>query len=83
MAVIFWDKFATTTLNNFQSYWNQPQLTDVTLATEDSKEIKAHKIILCNGSTIFQKLFYNNQDKSYFDIHEIHPTITLKTLKLL
>ena len=83
MAVIFWDKFATTTLNNFQSYWNQPLLTDVTLATENSKEIKAHKIILCNGSAMFQKLLYNSQDKSYFNIHEIHPTITFKELETI
>ena len=83
MAVIFWDKFATTTLNNFQSYWNQPQLTDVTLATENNEEIKAHKIILCNGSAMFQKLLYNSQDKSYFNIHEIHPTITFKELETI
>ena len=83
MHTICWNKFETTTRNNLQFYWSHPQFTDVTLALEEGKEIKAHKIILCNGSTFFQKLFRNSDDKKYFSIDEIHPNITFKELEII
>ena len=49
------------------------RLFDVTLATDDGKEIKAHKLILLAGSQLFMKLFVKNnptriqwQDYRYF-----------------
>ena len=36
------------------------RLFDVTLATDDGKEIKAHKLILLAGSQFFMKLFVKN-----------------------
>ena len=83
MPAICWNQFETTTRNNLQFYWSHPQFTDVTLAMEEGKEIKAHKIILCNGSTFFHKLFSNNYDKKYFNIDEIHPNITSKELEII
>ena len=83
MPSICWNHFETTTRNNFQFYWSHPEFTDVTLTSEEGKEIKAHKIILCNGSTFFHKLFGNNHDKKYFNINEIHPNITFKELEII
>ena len=83
MTVISWNEFKNTTVKNFQYFLSHPQLTDVTLAMEDNKEIKAHKIILCNGSTFFQKLFYKSPDKTYFNIREIHPTISFKEFETI
>ena len=83
MPSICWNHFETTTRNNFQFYWSHPEFTDVTLTSEEGKEIKAHKIILCNGSTFFHKLFVNNHDTKYFNIDEIHPNITFKELEII
>ena len=44
MPTVCWSQFETTTRNNLQYYWSHPQFTDVTLALEEGKEIKAHKI---------------------------------------
>ena len=83
MPTVCWSQFETTTRNNLQYYWSHPQFTDVTLALEEGKEIKAHKIILCNGSTLFQKLFSNSHEKNYFNIDDIHPKITFKELEII
>ena len=49
--------------------WDQNQLTDVTLATED-KQFQAHRILLSACSPYFRQLFINNPCQ--------HPTVFLK-----
>ena len=42
------------------------RLFDVTLATEDGQEIKAHKLILSSGSVFFNDIFLrNNHPRMY------------------
>ena len=43
-------EFQTTTTSKFQELWNDQYYSDVTLATADDKQIRAHKIILCSNS---------------------------------
>ena len=44
----------------FLNLWNEQNMTDVTLATEDDKQIHVHKVILCSGSTVFKNIIMNN-----------------------
>ena len=43
--------------NTFRRLWTSSDLTDVTLATEDGSQIKAHKVILASSSIFFENLF--------------------------
>ena len=50
-----WNDFQDQAQTSFQELRNDNDFTDVTLACED-KSIKAHKVILSAGSTVFKKL---------------------------
>ena len=43
--------------NTFRRLWTNTDLSDVTLATEDGSQIKAHKVILASTSVFFENLF--------------------------
>ena len=58
--VIGWKDFENNVLNRFQQLWNDKDLTDVTLVSEDGKQLRAHKMILSSGSYFFQNVFQRN-----------------------
>ena len=43
--------------NTFHRLWTNSDLSDVTLATEDGSQLKAHKVILASTSVFFENLF--------------------------
>ena len=55
-----WDNFETNAHNTFRNMWNDQDFTDVTLATADNHQIKAHKVILSSCSEFFRNIFVNN-----------------------
>ena len=71
--MIAWDDFEVHAPNTFRQLWNDQDFTDVTLATVDDKQVKAHKVILSSCSTFFKDILLKNQHK--------HPLIYLKDIK--
>ena len=49
--------YLTNATQTFQELWNDQDCADVTLATVDDKQVRAHKIILSSGSTFFKNIF--------------------------
>ena len=69
-----WKDFQTNTTLAFGSMWNDSDFADVTLACEDGKQIKAHKLILASASEFFYNLLKTNKHN--------HPTIFMRGMKV-
>ena len=69
-----WPDFETCTSSVFKDLLEDELFTDVTLACEDNKQIKAHKVILSSCSSFFKNIFINNSHK--------HMLIYLKGVKM-
>ena len=54
------DNFETNAPNTFRKLWNDQDFTDVTLATVDDQQIRAHKLILISCSEFFRNIFLKN-----------------------
>merc|ERR1719186_1381258 len=68
-----WNDFDSSASNSFRKLINDKHFTDVTLACEDNKQIKAHKVILSSSSPVFEKILLGNPHQ--------HPLIYLKGVK--
>ena len=55
-----WDHFETNAPNTFRKLWNDQNFADVTLATADNQQIRAHKVILSSCSEFFRNIFLKN-----------------------
>ena len=55
-----WNNFEFNIREYFKNLKKGQTLFDVTLATEDGEEIKAHKIVLSAGSDFFSDIFMRN-----------------------
>ena len=55
-----WDHSETNAPNTFRKLWNDQDFADVTLATADNKQIRAHKVILSSCSEFFKNIFLKN-----------------------
>ena len=55
-----WEKFETNAPDTFRKLWNDQYFADVTLATVDDQQIKAHKVILSFCSQFFRNIFLMN-----------------------
>ena len=70
---IGWSQFDVNTPHTFQQLWNDKDFADVTLATVDGQQVRAHKVILSSGSQFFQNIFVRNP-------HE-NPLLYLKDIR--
>merc|ERR1719309_1095065 len=52
--------FESITQNTFLNLWQNQNFSDVTLATMDNQQLKAHKIILSSCSNVFRDILLNN-----------------------
>ena len=52
--------FGINSSTTFQNYWKNEAFTDVTLATMDDQQIRAHRVILSSYSTFFNNVFVKN-----------------------
>ena len=59
-VILSWNEFATNAPKTFKQLWREQDFTDVTLATEDDQQIKAHKVILSSSSDFFRNLLLRN-----------------------
>jgi len=67
------DEFHAKIAKSFKTIYRDKKYTDLTLATADGKQIRAHKVILSSFSPFFEKILETNP-------HE-HPLIFLKGIK--
>ena len=58
--LLSWKDFATNATNTFKYLWNDQDFADVTLATMDDQQIRAHKVILSSVSPFFKNILLNN-----------------------
>ena len=61
MKLIEWGKYDTISNSTFENLYEDELFTDVTLACEGNKKIKAHKIILSVCSNILKEILRDNQ----------------------
>jgi len=61
-----WNEFETNIRQAFMGLREKENLFDVTLATDDGQQIKAHKIILSAGSNFFSEIFRKTKHPSPF-----------------
>ena len=57
LLALVWNQFQVNAPHTFLQLWNNQDFTDVTLATVDDQQIRAHKVILSSGSLFFQNIF--------------------------
>ena len=68
-----WNEFQNIVVGAFEDLRNDGDLTDVTLACEDGKQIETHKIILAAASPFFLDILKRNKHP--------HPLIYMKGVK--
>ena len=68
-----WNEFNSCTSSTFQDLFTDTEFTDVTLATDDDKQLKAHKVILSSCSPFFRRVLLKNPHQ--------HPLLFLKGVK--
>ena len=68
-----WNDFKENISASFGDFRTDRDLTDVTLACEDGKQVEAHKVILAASSPFFMNLLKKNKHS--------HPLIYMKGLK--
>ncbi|KYN19034.1 PREDICTED: protein tramtrack, beta isoform-like [Trachymyrmex cornetzi] len=67
-----WNNHRSNLLNVFEELLHNAAFTDVTLAVDDGRTVKCHKIVLAACSTYFQTLFHELSGYNH------HPIIVLK-----
>ena len=68
-----WNDFKENIFAAFGDLRNDRELSDVTLACEDGRQVEAHKIILASSSPFFMELLKKNKHP--------HPLIFMRGLK--
>ena len=63
-----WNDFHSNVSKSFGLLRNEDYLHDVTLVSDDYKQVTAHKLVLSACSEYFKNIFRNNR-KDLFNIH--------------
>jgi hypothetical protein len=71
--LLTWDDHKVNASSNYRQLWGDQEFADVTLASEDNKQIRAHKVILGSCSPFFRNILINNPHPS--------PLLYLKGIK--
>ena len=58
-----WDDYQASISSGFSSLRQDQELFDVTLVTDDEKQVLAHKVVLAASSSFFRKLLRNSTNK--------------------
>ena len=59
-----WNDFDFNVSKSFNLFRNEDYLHDVTLASDDQKQITAHKLVLSSCSEYFRTIFKNNRNSN-------------------
>ena len=57
---IRWNGFVSSTIDMFKALFEDTKIADVTLVTEDEKQVRAHKVALSSSSPYFRNIFEKN-----------------------
>ena len=57
-----WDDFHSTVSKSFSSMRDEDYLADVTLITDDNKQVSAHKLVMSASSAYFKSIFKINKN---------------------
>ena len=68
-----WNDFKENITTSFGTLRRDEDFADVTLACEDGKQVKAHKVILASSSQLFQKILKSNK--------HAHPLLYMRGMK--
>ena len=60
-----WKDFESCTSNSFRGFLSRQEFVDVTLACDDERQIKAHKVILSACSDFFKNILLRNNDQKH------------------
>ena len=71
--LLSWDDFEKMTQASFRDLLGETEFTDVTLATDDDKQIRAHKVIISSCSSFFKNILSKYPGKN--------PILYLKDIK--
>ena len=55
-----WDEYDNNVPQTFKQLWQNEDFADVTLATKDDAQIRAHKVIISASSPVFQNILLKN-----------------------
>jgi len=69
-----WSDFETASSTTIRDLFSDLEFADVTLASHDEEQIKAHKVILCAASPFFKRIISNNPHQ--------HPLLFLRNIKM-
>ena len=70
--------------NTSYAFWNDTELTDVTLVSSDDKQIYAHKIILCTHSLFFKNIILNNpHPKPLIYLKDVKHSVLISILEFI
>ena len=61
-----WNDFENSAGATIKTLWSDTAYTDVTLVTDDEKQILAHKVIIGSSSSFFRKILLGNPNKHMF-----------------
>ena len=61
-----WDDFQSTVTKSFSSMRDEDYLADVTLITDDNKQVSAHKLVMSASSAYFKSIFKTNKNLPSF-----------------
>ena len=61
-----WNEFDNCASATIKTLWSDNAFTDVTLVSDDDKQIQAHKVILGSSSSFFRKILNSNLNKHLF-----------------
>ena len=68
-----WDVYSENSSNTIRNLYHDTAFTDITLLTEDDRQISAHKVVLASSSCFFRRILMKN-------FHQ-NPLIYLKGIK--
>ena len=68
-----WNDFKENITASFGSLRHDEDFADVTLACEDGKQVKAHKVVLAGSSPVFQNILKSNK--------HAHPLLYMRGMK--
>ena len=70
-----WNDFKENATSSFANLREDKDLTDVTLASEDGRQVEAHKVILAASSSFFETILKKNKHS--------HPLIFMRGMKTI
>ena len=67
----------------FTDFFNNEELSDVTLVCDGDKQVKAHKVILAANSHSFHKMFINNPTCTVAFMRGVHEEDMVSLIKFM